>query len=427
MPPPTIRTPVCLFAAGGGSGASRRRWPRATFMPSRSPGGSGGFPAGAQPARAAAPTVARNSRRLVKLPQRQADRQLCAQPAEERAQAGQYDISVRYATNSDRPLDLVINGGDPLALAMVSTDPDGTGPEEGFDHWQFETVTVTLEAGSNTIALAIPAGANTGPNIDRIEVTEGGSGPIAQDVSADEDGDLAIVADDDILDANQLAAAVFNVSGVDDDVTTVEVSFDGGATRTEVTPDASGNITLDLSGQLDDQSGDLTVSLFVTDAAGNEASATEVVSFEDDDVVVAPITLQGEDADIVDVGGTAQGEVTRPVDADNPDDFGNYRPGAVGDAYLDFGSNPGDQITFNVNAVEAGSYTATVRYANGGDAPRPLDLTVNGDDQGQLGFPNATGADAWNQWQTLEVEVDLVEGANTFTLTMQNFDQTCRD
>lgn len=334
------------------------------------------------------------------------------------AQAGQYDISVRYATNTDRPLDLVINGGDPLALAMVSTDPDGTGPEEGFDHWQFETVTVTLEAGSNTIALAIPAGANTGPNIDRIEVTEGGSGPIAEDVSADEDGDLAIVADDDTLDANQLAAAVFNVSGVDDDVTTVEVSFDGGATRTEVTPDASGNITLDLSGQLDDQSGDLTVSLFVTDAAGNEASATEVVSFEDDDVVVAPITLQGEDADIVDVGGTAQGEVTRPVDADNPDDFGNHRPGAVGDAYLDFGSNPGDQITFNVNAVEAGSYTATVRYANGGDAPRPLDLTVNGDDQGQLGFPNATGADAWNEWQTLEVEVELVEGANTFTLTM---------
>ncbi|MGK0545712.1 carbohydrate-binding protein [Halomonas cupida] len=335
------------------------------------------------------------------------------------AQAGQYDINVRYATNTDRPLDLVINGGDPLVLAMASTDPDGTGPEEGFDHWAFETITVTLEAGSNTIALAIPAGANTGPNIDRIEVTEGGSGPIVIDDSADEDGDLALVAADDSLDDSQLATAVFNVSGVDDDVTTVEVSYDGGATRTEVTPDASGNITLDLSGLLDDQSGDLTVTLIVTDATGNEASVDEVVSYDDGAVVVAPITLQAEDADIVDVGGTAQGEVTRVVDSANPDDFGNYRPGAVGEAYLDFGTNPGDQITFNVNAVEAGSYTATIRFANGGDAPRPLDLTVNGSGQGQLGFPNATGVtEPWEEWQTLEVTVELVEGANTFTLTI---------
>ncbi|MHC9036957.1 CBM35 domain-containing protein, partial [Cobetia marina] len=134
------------------------------------------------------------------------------------AQAGQYDISVRYATNTDRPLDLVINGGDPLMLAMASTDPDGSGGEEGFDHWVFETFTVSLEAGSNAIVLAIPAGATTGPNIDRIEVTDAGSGPIPEDVSADEEGDLAIVAADDTLDASQLAAAVFNVSGIDDDV-----------------------------------------------------------------------------------------------------------------------------------------------------------------------------------------------------------------
>ena len=67
-------------------------------MPSSSPGGSGGVPTGAQPARAAAATVRRKSRRLVpafgllvlvKLPQRETDRKLRTEPAKEGADAGQ--------------------------------------------------------------------------------------------------------------------------------------------------------------------------------------------------------------------------------------------------------------------------------------------------------------------------------------------------
>ena len=67
------------------------------------------------------------------------------------------------------------------------------------DHWLFETVTVNLEAGSNTLSLAIPPGATTGPNIDRIEVTEAGSGPIPVDDSDDDD---ALLEDDDDDDAD---------------------------------------------------------------------------------------------------------------------------------------------------------------------------------------------------------------------------------
>ncbi|MDQ7734296.1 carbohydrate-binding protein [Halomonas sp. SpR1] len=333
------------------------------------------------------------------------------------AQAGQYDISVRYATNSDRPLDLVINGGTPVVLDMLATDPDGTGPVEGFDNWLFETVTVTLEAGSNSIELAIPEGATTGPNIDRIEITEGGTGPIPVDDSADEDGNLTLTAAEATLEPDQLATALFNVAGADADIVMYEVSFDGGTTRTEVTPEENGDITVDLSGQ----SGDVTVTLIVTDAVGNEAQANESVIIGDGNVVVEPFTVQGEDAIVTDVGGTAQGAVTRVVDADNPDDFGNFREGAVGDAYLDFGTDAGDQITFNIDAPAAGTYTATIRYANGGAAPRPLDLAVNGTAQPQVPFVNAADDgvnDPWDEWLEQEVEVTLDEGANTFTLTI---------
>ena len=105
---------------------------------------------------------------------------------------GDYDFNVRYASQENpRPLDLAVDGTAEGSLSFTDTDPDGTGGLEGFDNWEFLTQTITLIAGDNTVSLAIPAGATTGPNIDRIEITEAGTGPIGDaDLSADEDGDL---------------------------------------------------------------------------------------------------------------------------------------------------------------------------------------------------------------------------------------------
>ena len=145
--------------------------------------------------------------------------------------AGQYDLNIRYASNTDRPLDLVINGGAAQSLPFVSTDPDGpgtSGPEEGFDHWEFLTVTVDLVAGANTIALSIPSGTNTGPNIDRIEITEAGSGPIPPaDLSADEDGNLAAAPENATVAVEDLATVEIRLTGVDADIIGYEVSVDG--------------------------------------------------------------------------------------------------------------------------------------------------------------------------------------------------------
>ncbi|WP_386081905.1 carbohydrate-binding protein [Vreelandella sp. F11] len=171
----------------------------------------------------------------------------------------------------------------------------------------------------------------------------------------------------------------------------------------------------------DDEDGVYEVEVTVTDGDLTDVQTLEVTVNDVDEDPLAPITLQGEEASVTDVGGTGQGAVTRVVDADNPDDFGNFREGAVGDAYLDFGTDAGDQITFNIDAPAAGTYTATIRYANGAATPRPLDLTVNGSAQPQVPFANAPDDgvnDPWDEWLEQEVQVTFEEGANTFTLTI---------
>ncbi|WP_118136145.1 carbohydrate-binding protein [Oceanicella sp. SM1341] len=204
--------------------------------------------------------------------------------------AGSYDLSVRYASNSDRPLDLSVNGGATVLMPFLSTDPDGTGTEEGFDHWEYSTQTVTLQAGSNTVSFAIPAGLTSGPNLDRIEITEAGTGPM--DLSADEDGDLFLDGVSGTLNETQAASMNFNIAGVDDDIVKIEISFDNGTTRTDITgiPDADGDFVFDGSTLPE---GPVTASIFVTDAAGNEAVATRSFTIGGDGIPDRP-----EDAEV---------------------------------------------------------------------------------------------------------------------------------
>ncbi|RUR32511.1 carbohydrate-binding protein [Vreelandella andesensis] len=341
-------------------------------------------------------------------------------------EAGSYDLNVRYASNTTRPLNLSVNGGDATELPFASTDPDGSGVEEGFNHWLFETVTVTLEAGDNTLSLAIPPGANTGPNIDRIEITEAGSGPITEDTSADEDGNLTLTAADDMLDAGQLATAMFNIAGADDDIVTYEISLDGGTTRTLVTPDINGDIAVDLTGQ----SGDVSVTLIVTDAVGNEAQASDSVTIDEGDTGPAPFSfvIEGEALTLFDTDNVGDTLDTQVRDANNPET--NISAGAdglwdgySGTGYLDMGGDTGDAAAFDVEVDEAGTYTLTVRYANAGGngADRPMDILVGGESQGSLDFAS-TGVDAagWENWTETTIEVDLEAGSNTIRLENLN-------
>ncbi|MFX9532894.1 hypothetical protein ABTO68_20080, partial [Acinetobacter baumannii] len=77
---------------------------------------------------------------------------------------------------ANRPLDLRLNGGTALSVDFVPGPVIGTGATaSGWESWVEKTVELTLKAGANTIALAIPTGGIAGPNIDEIRFVHQGS------------------------------------------------------------------------------------------------------------------------------------------------------------------------------------------------------------------------------------------------------------
>jgi hypothetical protein len=72
-------------------------------------------------------------------------------------------LSIRYAngTTVNRPMDISVNGGTAVTVNFA-----GTG---SWDTWQTATVSVPLNAGTNTIR-ATATTANGGPNVDYIEI-----------------------------------------------------------------------------------------------------------------------------------------------------------------------------------------------------------------------------------------------------------------
>ncbi|WP_265502024.1 carbohydrate-binding protein [Paracoccus beibuensis] len=334
---------------------------------------------------------------------------------------GEYIIKIRYASQSaagaPRVLDIAVNGEAATTTVFPSTGDDTNTSTGGFNNWGTLSIPVTLNAGANSFSLAIPAGITAGPNIDSIEVTRAEF----EDISADADEKpLFISGPDGELSETQAASINFNLAGIDADIVKTQVSFDGGATLVEVFPDADGDFTVDGSAL---EPGSYTVTFIVTDEVGNQAQVTMPITVAAPDV--DGILIQAEDASAVvvdDTGAPTDGGFTRVVDPDNPDAFGNYRAGAVGDAYVDFGANAGDAITITVDAPTAGTYLVSIRYANGGATNRPLDLSVNGTDSGSLDFApgpvvNVNGQpNGWESWVVETVELQLAEGTNQIRL-----------
>jgi chitinase len=84
------------------------------------------------------------------------------------ATAGSTSLVLRYAngTTTSRPMDISVNG----TVVASGKAFNGTG---SWDTWANGTVTVTLNAGTNTIR-ATATTANGGPNVDYLTVTTGG-------------------------------------------------------------------------------------------------------------------------------------------------------------------------------------------------------------------------------------------------------------
>ena len=327
-------------------------------------------------------------------------------------EAGEYDFEFRYNNGSG------FNGGNrPMAIAVDGSvqETPSFASNGDWTAWQTETVTLTLATGPNTISLANTVA--NGPNFDQVVVTRAGA---VTDDSADADEfPLALDGPEgQELNETQAASINLNVTGVDLDIVKIEVSFDGGATRIDVTglPDSDGDFVIDGSAL---PAGPATARIIVTDGADNEAFDEISFTIAEGDTTFDPVTIQAEAATITDLGDPGTGPAGRAemnvVNEQNPGPFGDYRVGAVGEEYVDFGENPGDAITFSLNVPSDGTYTATIRYANGADAARPLEISANGGSGDLIPFAPTT---EWENWTDVTVDLQLTAGDNEIKLAI---------
>lgn len=133
--------------------------------------------------------------------------------------------------------------------------------------------------------------------------------------------------------------------------------------------------------------------------AGNNAMY-DYINFEMPTAAPQPAIYQSETSAVVSSGGVTN-ESTNA--------------GFTGTGYANTANAVGSYVEWTVNVPSAGNYKLDFRFANGGTADRPADVSVNGTVvQAGQSFV-ATGA--WTTWSDVVVTKALVAGTNKIRLT----------
>lgn len=93
---------------------------------------------------------------------------------------------------------------------------------------------------------------------------------------------------------------------------------------------------------------------------------------------------------------------------------GKDNGGYTGTGFADYQHAAGDYVEWTVDAPATGTYTLQFRYANASFTDRPLAISVNGADSGNLSFPS-TGW--WTTWSVVGLTATLNAGTNTVRAT----------
>ena len=89
--------------------------------------------------------------------------------------------------------------------------------------------------------------------------------------------------------------------------------------------------------------------------------------------------------------------------------------GFSGSGFVDTANAVGAYVEWTVTVPTAGTYTATVGYANGTTTDRPMDIAVNGKTaDAAASFPTTA---SWNTWAGQAFSVPLNAGSTTIRLT----------
>jgi len=94
--------------------------------------------------------------------------------------------------------------------------------------------------------------------------------------------------------------------------------------------------------------------------------------------------------------------------------------GYTGTGFVNYNNAVGSYVEWTVNVAAAGTTSLGIRFANGGTANRPMDVTINGVlVADELAF-NPTGA--WTTWATATINAALAAGANKIRATATTAD-----
>ena len=89
--------------------------------------------------------------------------------------------------------------------------------------------------------------------------------------------------------------------------------------------------------------------------------------------------------------------------------------GYTGTGFVDYTNIKGSYVEFTVSAATASTSALTLRFANGTDTDRPMDISVGGTVVASgVSFPATAD---WNTWATKTVNVPLAAGSNKIRAT----------
>ena len=206
---------------------------------------------------------------------------------------------------------------------------------------------------------------------------------------------------------------VFAVTGLDDDIEQISVSFDDGATSQAVTLDAQGRFTADLSGRTGrDGRADGGRRRRQRGQQGHRADARRR---RDGGEVVIDATQFHRAQRAHGQRGDGDPADRRPLDHET--NAGNDANGERAQrrlrrrGYLDPNGGPEDKASFVVDAAAAGTYQLTFRMAANSERP----IAIHTGDQSVAITGTNTGT--FTNWTDFPVTLTLQQGANTVVIT----------
>jgi uncharacterized repeat protein (TIGR02543 family) len=280
---------------------------------------------------------------------------------------GTYTFAFRYASTSDRPARLIINGS--TAVSSISFPSTGS-----WTTWSTVSTTATISAGTFDVRLEATGSSGLG-NIDYMQVS--GTTPSAASCTT----------------SPTTYTLTTSVSG-QGSISPSSGTYNAGSTVTLTATPATGYKFDGWGGALSGTTNPATLTI--------NSNVTITATFSQIPATIT-LTIQENTTGFCSVDGT--------VDSNNS--------GFTGAGFANTVNASGNGITWSVNIPSAGSYSLQWRYANGGSTDRTGQLMVDGSTIVSSVSMPATGS--WTTWTTTSAtSINLSAGTKLIRLQATN-------